>query len=61
MSSLLFANQDRLKTIARFLIYDKTISADQYDMEMEQIVEYKGKTYKIKAKVEEFAFGSEKE
>ena len=51
MSNILFANQDRLKTIGRFLIYDKIVSCNQHNLELEQVVEYKGKRYKVKAKV----------
>lgn len=51
MSNILFANQDRLKTIGRFLLYDNLVSLNEHNLELEQVVEYKGKKYKIKVKV----------
>jgi len=51
MSNLLFVNKDRLKTIGRFLVYDKVVSANQYNNELKEEVVYKGKRYKVKVKV----------
>lgn len=51
MSNILFANQDRLKTIGRFLAYDKLISANQHNFKLEEEIVFKGKRYKIKAKL----------
>lgn len=51
MSSMLFANQDRLKTIGRFLVYDKVTSLNQYNNELVREITYKGKRYKVKVKV----------
>jgi len=55
MSNILFANQDRLKTIGRFLIYDRVVSANQYNLELEQEFKYKGKRYVVEAKVKEIS------
>lgn len=51
MSNILFANQDRLKTIARYLAYDKLISLNQHNFELEEEIIFRGKRYKIKAKL----------
>ena len=51
MSNILFANEDRLKTIGRFLAYDKLISANEHNFELEQEIVFRGKRYKIKAKL----------
>lgn len=48
MSNLLFRNLDRLKTIARFLVYDNTVSLNQYHGKLETLFKYRGKFYKIK-------------
>lgn len=48
MSNLLFANQDRLKTIGRYLVYEWTRRK-----KMEEFFTYKGKEYKIEVKVRE--------
>ena len=51
MSNILFANQDRLKTIGRYLVYDKVVSCNQHNLKLEEEIEYKGKRYNVEVKV----------
>jgi len=51
MSNILFANLDRLKTIARFLVHDKVVSLNQHNLELDQVIEYKGELYIVRVKV----------
>jgi len=51
MSNIEFANEDRLRTIGRYLAYDKIISLNQHNGELEQEIVFRGKRYKIKAKL----------
>jgi hypothetical protein len=51
MSNILFANQDRLKTIGRFLAYDKLVSLNEHNFKLEEEIVFRGKRYKIKAKL----------
>lgn len=51
MSNLLFANEDRLKTIGRFLAFDRVIGINQRDSTIEQEIVFRGKRYKISAKL----------
>lgn len=50
MSNIFFANLERLKTIARFLIYDK-LSVDEHNLILYEKVTYKGKDYNVKVEV----------
>lgn len=51
MSNILFANQDRLKTIGRYLVYDKLVSLNQHNFELEEEIVFRGKRYKVKVKL----------
>lgn len=53
MSNLLFNNFERLKTLGRFLAYDKLLSINQYNGKMERVIFYKNKSYKVEIKIKE--------
>ena len=51
MSNILFNNLDRLATIGKFLLYDRLVSADIHNGELETQITFKGEVYRVRAKV----------